>query len=126
MVGCFYLWEARWLCRARRMTADAQHCRIEFGWRDRRIVSMLGKRSMASLAVYVGMLAVLLLFEYVCVTGITSLVTGIQNRTGCDLPDRISAVVSILAKTLWDEVTPYPEKCERADNKERRVPEKMS
>jgi hypothetical protein len=61
---------------------------------------MFCQRSVARLAVDVGMLATLLFFQDIRVAVLAGLVAGELHRTGGDFSDGVSAVVSVLTEAL--------------------------
>ena len=94
------------LCRVRFVAAHAQHRRIELGGSHRGwIVSVLGLRSVTSLAIYMRMLAVFLFVEYVCMATFAGVMAGIINGPRRNFGERIPAVMSIFAETLRDQKT---------------------
>lgn len=83
------------------MAACAQHggvrqCRFQRG-----ILRVLRERAVAGFAVHVGMLAGLLRFEDVRMTGFTGFMTGVQNGKGRDFTNRSCAIVTVLPEALW-------------------------
>ncbi|MGA8144051.1 MAG: hypothetical protein WB987_09210 [Candidatus Acidiferrales bacterium] len=86
------------------MTFDAQQSRIEFGWnRARRVVHMLSQGPVAGLAGHADMLPSPFFLENVTVTGFARAMTCEGHRLGGDLGNRISAIMSILAKAAGNK-----------------------
>ena len=87
---------------------------------------MVRQGTVTSFAVDVGVLAGFFHVKDVRMAGLAGLVTGEMDRTGGDLGDRSSAVVSVLAKALrHNEVPDHQEHCKRHYEQERE-PEEVS
>ena len=114
------------LGRAGRMAADAEDSGVEFGRGDRRIVGVLGQRSVAGFAVDVRVLAVLLRVQNVRVAGFARIVAREVDGTGGHLRDRVPAVVPIFPKALRDNKVPDYEKYDEKEYEQKTEPEKMS
>lgn len=121
-----YLWESLGLGSAGRMTLDTENGRVQLGRLNRRVVGMLSQRTMTGFAIHVDVLAHLLHFQNVCVTGLAGFVAGKMNRTGSHLTYGGPAVVAILSKGLrHNEVPDHQEKYEGYDEQKRK-PQQMS
>lgn len=84
---------------------------------------MLGKRSMARLAVHVRVLAFALHIEYVAVAGLARLVTGKLHGTRGYLTDRIAAIVAVLSEAFRNHVTSDYKKDNEGEDEEPRESE---
>ncbi len=87
---------------------------------------MLGQRSVAGLAIDVGVLTLGFLVEDVRVTGFAALVAGEVHWPGGNFGNSISAIVSVLSETLWDEKTTDEQKEEQAGKEDSSQAKEMS
>jgi hypothetical protein len=84
---------------------------------------VLRQRSMTRLAVHMRVLAFALHIKHIRVAGFAGLVTGELHRTGCNLTDRIAAIVPVLPKAAWNHVMSNDEKNDEGENEESRESE---
>lgn len=116
-----------WLGGAGRVTAHAEHSRIELDGLDIDGIGYVpGERSMAGFAVDARMHSLALYVLNVCVAAYACLVTGICHREGGNLRNGRSPIVSVLSEGLGDDVAANYEKDHKRDYEESRKPEKMS
>lgn len=109
------------------MAADAQYRGVElFGFHVGRTVSVLGQRSMAGLAIYMGVLSVFLLFEDVTVTALAGLMSGEVDRACRDIRERFAPVMAVLSKAGRDKKSPDHQEQHDSRQKDRRKTEKMA
>lgn len=108
------------------MTADTQDRRVQLGGHDRGVVGMFRQRTVAGFAIDVRVLADLLHFQNVCVTGLAGIVAGVVDRARGDLSDGGPAVVTIFSEALRDNEVPDHKKHHEGDYEQKSEPEKMS
>lgn len=87
---------------------------------------MFGQRSVAGLAVYVGVAAVFLFFQNVGVAGFASQMAGEVDGTGSKFRQRIPAIVSVLPKTARNKKTANSQKGNKTDHEDGCDPEKVA
>ena len=80
------------------------------------IISMLALRPVAGFAGNIGVASELLLIDDVGVASFADFVSGERRSSSGDLSDGITAVVSILAKTLGDDSGPQQDEDRQKDN----------
>jgi hypothetical protein len=87
-----------------RVATHAQNCRIQLGRLDRRgILGVLSEGPVAGFAVHMGVLPLAFHLENIGMARLAGLVSGEGHGSRRNFSDGISAVMSILAKTAWDQ-----------------------
>ena len=86
---------------------------------------MAGQRTMARLAGYNNVLALLLLLHDVGMAGLTSIVAGEGNGPGRCLGDRSSAIVAVLPKASRNDSDAQDDKCNHRDCNDNGEPDEM-
>lgn len=81
---------------------------------------MLRQWSMARLAIHVRVLAFALQIEHIGVARLARLVTGELYRTGCNLTDRIAAIVPELPEAARNHIMSNDEENDEGENEESR------
>ena len=121
MIGGNNLRKGLGLRRIRLMAADAEYGRIEFfGGHGSRIIRVLGKRSVAGLAIHVRVLAIFFLLENVGVAAFAGLMAGKINWTSGNFRQSIAPVVAVLSEAFWDEKAPDHEEQQDAGDEDSR------
>ena len=105
---------------------DAEDGGVQLGRGDRRIVGVVGQRTVAGFAIDVGVLAGLLGVEDVRVAGLAALVAGEVDGLGCDLGYGCAAIVAILSERLGDDEVANHEKHHKGDDEQESESEKMT
>ncbi len=117
VIGRRDLREAFRLGRVGLVTAGTHHGRIQLcGMHRTGIVGVLGQGSVTSLASDHHMLAQLFLFHHVGMAGLAGLVPRKRDRSGRDLADRRTSVVTVLAKTVGHYRGPQNHECRHRDD----------
>ena len=115
-----HLREVLWLGDIFGMAANAQMYDIGLFWFETGgIVSVLGERPVAGLAVDLSVDTVSFGVGYIGVTALADLVTGIGDRARSDLRQGVAPVVTVLAKTLREESAAQDDKENQANEENR-------
>jgi len=112
------------LGRARRVAPSAEHCGIRLYWcYRRRIIGVFCERSVACFAIHMRVLAFALHIENIAVARLAGFVSGVLYRAGCNLTDRIAAIVPVLPKATRNHIMPDYQKNDEGENEESRESE---
>ena len=115
MVRSYHLWEPLWFGAVGLVATRTKDSGIKLCWLNAGIVGMAGKCTVTGLASNDNVFALALLLDNVGVSGLTGLVTGVDDGFRCDVGDGCTAEVSVLAKALGDDGCAHDHKCQQAD-----------
>ena len=108
------------------MTANAQHCDIDFrGLKRRGVVGVLGQRAVTGLTRDMRVYPFALHVEDIGVTGLTSLVASEHHRSGGNVGNGCIPVMTVLSKGLGNKGPAQDQEQYDADGEDRCHPEKV-
>jgi len=108
------------------VAAGADHRGVEFRrFHGRRIVGMLGLRSVARFAGNHYVLALFLLLDHVGMASLARIVAGKGHGPGRDFSDGVAAIVSVLTKTARNHGGPQDDECDHCDCHDGREPNEV-
>jgi hypothetical protein len=126
MVGRNHLWKCLRLGDVGFMTANAQHSDIDFRRLKRSgVIRVLGQRTVTGLARDMRVCPFALHFEDIGVACLTSLVAGEHYRSGGDVGNGCSPVMTVLSKGLGNKDPAQDQEQDDADGEDRCHPEKV-
>src|SRR6516162_6411256 len=114
-----------WLGATGLVTAHTENSHIEFLRRDRGIIRVTGERPVAALAAHSRMLPFRFYVQHIRMAGLACLVSRKRNGAGCNFPQRVSAEMSIAAKTMRNQQAPCNHKQDEANNENKGKPEQV-
>src|SRR5271165_496886 len=98
------------------MAANAEDCRIQLGWLNRRIVGMLRQGSVTRFTTDRCVLALFLFVRDVCMTCFAGFAANVVDRLRGNFGNGRSTIVSILSEGARHEPGAYPHKSQGTNN----------
>lgn len=119
--------EPLWFSAVGFMTTHAEDGSIQLFRLDRAwIISMGRQGSVAAFAGHVHMLSFAFYLQYISVTALASLVSGVDDRFLRYLMDCVASVVSKLSEATWNQDATEHDENNKADDKDSSQAEQMS